>query len=471
MKRMLKFKICALLFAAVFTFVACEQDEDVKDTVSGLNVETVSIAEAKEILKEVFPQTRAGGSFIKPDLENIVQEALINSDEKMTVVPVTINGESAYSRILLFKIDGFVHKVILTMYASKDTQSEDFSGYLIVRSIKGEIVTGYRVSEGYLVSRLIFKKTIATKSKDGSESNPFDLFEGDEEIVCIGFSNKKNTVSLQHFDPRFSVTSGNSEVAPTLKEGSSIRYDYTSGGGGSSQNSNTETNDNNPTPKVNYEGIKGTKVECVKDKLVAGGENSLVNKLLRGFNLPKNSFKVSFYVKNISSGVDGKTIHDPNTGEIKVIINSHWLQRSSLELARTFLHESFHAYIFGKLYQEELHNSLPEPNFKKDFEEYERRFGKKNAQHNYMADKYRKHMKEGLKKYFKNEPYYQNAINNFAGNIYWVDEDFMLECLTWTGLKKTNAWKNFIKNDTIKQKYNEQYQFIINQLPEEKCEE
>lgn len=88
--------------------------------------------------------------------------------------------------------------------------------------------------------------------------------------------------------------------------------------------------------------------------------------------------------------------------------------------------------------------------------------------HNYMADKYRSFMKEGLKSYLKSEEYYNRVISTLNQNDFWVSEDFMLECMTWGGLHNTDAWKEYYR-DSKKGLHDNQINFIINLLPQEEC--
>ncbi len=153
-----------------------------------------------------------------------------------------------------------------------------------------------------------------------------------------------------------------------------------------------------PTPPVEEDDSwTDTKADCVKDKLEAGGDNSILNKLLNGFNLSTSTINLTFYVGNTdyrgNPVPNGKCIFDPNTNRMSVYISDDRLSASSLEVARTILHECFHAYLYGKLYESDIHNGLaPEPDFEKDFNNYANVYGSSggsnSAQHNYMATMY-----------------------------------------------------------------------------------
>ncbi|MGQ1908386.1 hypothetical protein ACT3CE_01225 [Marinifilum sp. RC60d5] len=157
-----------------------------------------------------------------------------------------------------------------------------------------------------------------------------------------------------------------------------------------------------------------------------------------------------------------------------VYVSEDRLNESSLEIARTILHECFHAYIYGKLYGEDIHNGLaPEPDFAKDFAEYEKKYKisdeDNESQHNYMADKYRTCMKEGLNTYFEADPNYNRLINFFSDLPDWHGVDYIYESLTWGGLKKTDAWSEYISNPENLKKCNSQNE-IYQYLTKENCQ-
>jgi len=206
---------------------------------------------------------------------------------------------------------------------------------------------------------------------------------------------------------------------------------------------------------------------CVKDKLESG---NILNDLIAGFDLNASKIDVTFKVEDLS-GLNGKCVFNETTLQMEIIIDSDRLNASSLELANTILHESFHAYIYGKLYDPELYTGpFPEPNFVEDFKAYESKYGDNLAQHNYMAEQYITYMKQGLNDYFNTESYQSTFLNYVSDMTSWYGTDFMLECLAWSGLKETEAWSEFYIDPINKAKYDETYQSIIGLLPNENCE-
>ena len=157
---------------------------------------------------------------------------------------------------------------------------------------------------------------------------------------------------------------------------------------------------------------------------------------------------------------------------MEIIIDQERLKAPSIELSRTILHECFHAYIYGKIHQEEIHNGLgPEPNFSKDWKQYKLQYGD-TAQHFYMANKYMKHMKEGLEDYFflnENSSEREIFMNHVSGNDYWKGVDSFIEQLCWGGLKETDAWENYIQKDNNYFLYNFTMSDFVTKWPKENC--
>ncbi|MFV0593451.1 MAG: hypothetical protein ACK5M7_18915 [Draconibacterium sp.] len=243
-----------------------------------------------------------------------------------------------------------------------------------------------------------------------------------------------------------------------------------SGGGGSGGTTGGENPGELPEVILDTATFVGTKAECVKEKL---DNQNLINQLIGGFDLEESKISLIYKVEDLE-GVNGLCSYNPNTKRMEIKIDTDRLIESSMELARTILHESFHAYIFGKLYESELHTGLcPEPNFEDDFRDYAEKYGEgenPQVQHNYIADKYIVYMKQGLKDYFDGESYKTSFLNYVEENEYWYGTDFMLESLSWGGLQKTDAWFAYAADSEVMQKYGYTMGLIVPFLPTENCE-
>lgn len=131
----------------------------------------------------------------------------------------------------------------------------------------------------------------------------------------------------------------------------------------------------------------------------------------------------------------------PNGYWITITINSNNLDRPSLDIARTFMHEMIHAEMFrillslaptsnGQIDVNELINMLNNQNYPGIYD-YFRRFGMNNMQHEQMA------------------AHYRGILKNFLKQIDSSITDSQAESMAWVGLQGTVAWSNLgITNQT-----------------------
>lgn len=241
------------------------------------------------------------------------------------------------------------------------------------------------------------------------------------------------------------------------------------GGGGGSNHGNHE-----PLPPITETDIFNESLAgCIKKLLTTAGygSTSIMDRLLKGFDSNTSSIDVTFKLGDLT-GANGKTKYDSNTKKMDIIIDNDRLNASGLKLARTILHECFHAYIFGKLKEAGLHKGIaPEPDWKSDYKLYKDFYYPKDegndagdVQHNLMADKYRKFIKQGLYDYWNK----QNNIDRYTSYVEDSFPDFELddlfEALTWEGLKQTDAWGDLESNDPAK--YNKIIKLLSKKNPD-----
>ncbi|MBO3096663.1 hypothetical protein [Gelidibacter pelagius] len=115
------------LFIVLFILlINCEKKEPLED-LEQTSLETVGVNEAIDFLssKNVFSRGTSP-NYVVFDLDGILHEEIINSNELLTVVPATTVYEAHYSRILLLKIDGAIQSAVFSLYPSKDATDEVF---------------------------------------------------------------------------------------------------------------------------------------------------------------------------------------------------------------------------------------------------------------------------------------------------------------------------------------------------------
>ena len=148
---------------------------------------------------------------------------------------------------------------------------------------------------------------------------------------------------------------------------------------------------------------------------------------------------------NIVSTVNAET-SPPVNYLIEISFNSNNLNRSSLEIARTFMHEMIHAEMFRKLLSLSstngeidvllLNQMLTQHNYPGLYDYY-RRYGVNNMQHELMAAHY---------------------IENIIGFLKGLDSSLSqqeYEAIAWGGLKGTVAWNS--KTEQEKQNITDTY--------------
>lgn len=141
-------------------------------------------------------------------------------------------------------------------------------------------------------------------------------------------------------------------------------------------------------------------------------------------------------------------LHPPNGFWIKIDINSNNLNRPSLDIARTLMHEIIHAEMYrillslaptsnGQINVSELTTMLTTHNYPGIYD-YFRRFGLNNMQHEQM------------------EQHYRDIIKNYLKQIDSSIKDSEAESMAWVGLQNTVAWTNLgsVEQNNILNTYN-----------------
>ncbi|WP_187328778.1 hypothetical protein [Echinicola rosea] len=139
---------------------------------------------------------------------------------------------------------------------------------------------------------------------------------------------------------------------------------------------------------------------------------------------------------------------------IQITLNQDLLDRSSLSLARTILHEMIHAELFVAVFHGG--GSPIDGNFNSNFERYvEKYIGSTVKQHNYMAENMVSDMAEVLQGIHSN----LGKINFLSNQD--VKKEFPLgnipfdfyKAMAWKGLKSTDKWKYHLPERGLMEKY------------------
>lgn len=188
--------------------------------------------------------------------------------------------------------------------------------------------------------------------------------------------------------------------------------------------------------KVGYIDSSGLigKAKCLNDLLKG---NSYVKNLLNNFQ-GNSEFNINIVSKdnlyNNGKEVNGLTFPPSNNAILIQISSSRTNSNSTLDAARTILHEYIHADIWRKLLTTNQ-NDVAAADFKKLYELY-------GLQHGAMAGLYLQSMKEALKDFHKNI-----LPDDYKGYINYYGEepsDAFYEALAWSGLQEEGVkdWAN-----------------------------
>jgi hypothetical protein len=203
---------------------------------------------------------------------------------------------------------------------------------------------------------------------------------------------------------------------------------------------NAGADDPIPNPEVDTKdpSFANTKANCVFKKLVGAEENKIyspntvVGQNLRNF-WSIDGFNCNFVISDTVSQDIGAWTWYKGCKDVTIILNKKYIEEASaLEIARTFIHETMHAYIFSEIALQRFPSNYlgvghltPDVDFGVNWNFYR---GIPNSQHEYMATNYISTVVNGLKDFLTKNP----------SNEQFSDSE--LEYIAWVGLLKTNEY-------------------------------
>lgn len=421
----------------IYCMHSCSTDESILQNES--NIKTVSKERAVEFLQQ-NPLNLSGSKTAKTttlfDYESITLETLTNSDQSLTVIPLAQNSKDVSRKILLVQIGNEIKSIIFTMVATSSTNSEHFSGKIIITNLNGVFINGFSVKDGMLFAKLKNRAPTNTTSRtitiDGME------FEELDEVVIT--NNYQNGPGKLNFLTLFNT---HLEGVGGPYDGINWEFENNGGGGGSSASEPepldeviiTNSFKNNPCLKGVYDKLGGASTFQNYLKKFDGDFSVANLKLAASTNLPNT--------------INAQT-SPPSNYLITINFNENNLNRPSLDIARTFIHEMIHAEMFrillslsstnGEIDVIKLNTMLTEHNYPGLYDYY-RRYGVNNMQHEQMAAHYRGVIVDLVKEY-------DNTLTN---------EQY--QAIAWVGLKGTVAWTQMssLERKNITDLYNAWY--------------
>jgi hypothetical protein len=452
---MYKFIKYAACFLITLFLLSCNNDELAKNQENASNVKKnlelnkfsnpnivanveVDFENVTEFEKDNFKISEIAA---KEKVVNYFKSDLLQSQLKYQVITIEYENNS-YSYFL----EIYAHKKS-AVYPNTITKLKDFSGTLNVYTFKGKNLGSIGLAKG-------MAKNISDKEDLNILTKAINLFSENRNLT-----NRIPPCNTPYFQPMQFMVSWYTE---TIVDGKPISYALTntttetifvemtypcdasapevarayryeiighSGAGGSGITP--------PLPIQIIDQLTG-KAKCLNDLLNKNG-NSFVTTLLANF-AGNSKFDISIVSKDkvtvtnngVTEEINGKTI--PPVGNLIniEISTSKANTNSSLDVARTILHEYIHADIFRKL-GTNLGTDKESLDFKTTYEAY-------GNQHSTIAILYLNGMKEALKEFHKTV--LTDDYNKYTQYYGEVPSDEFYEALAWGGLKDANvkAW-------------------------------
>ena len=392
MKKTPGFRLKILLLLFTTTFFSCINEDTILEPNIKNNVpfETVSITEAKNLFKEngtlkALAYDSKNEPYIIPNLNEITQEIISNTDELITVIPVNTPNKHLYSRVLLLKINNKIESVVFSMLPSKKRGNQKFTGKIFITELDGSFLYGYRVVEGKIFSKLIQNKDTQSASKNSTLIVGLALEDNCEfqpggctlnEVVITGSSggsSENNNIDISYvynYSGGYETTGGTGGSSG-FSYGDTNSWDYNNGSieecSGSKYYDNITQNceclDSNKVQDsngicVNPDEIKNNLTnKCARD-IFNELENEMLKKnLLNSLEYTPAGTQLNFVESILKLFNDSRTtnlsirndkIGNTNASTIgtSITLNDSYLNSATqLSITRTIIHESVHAYL------------------------------------------------------------------------------------------------------------------------------
>jgi putative chitinase len=230
-------KIGILLFGISLVLITCKKE---KSATQQSNLETLSTEEVISYFE--MQKTSSKANFnnkkqVTPNFKGITQEKIINSSALLTIIPTTTIYTEHYSRILMLKINQEIQAIVFSMYPSKKSNSENFSGEIMITDLDGNFLNGYRVFKGKLKTQFR-AKTNENKSSFNYISSVSECkdhgncISGSSCILCIQQLNEVVVVSYAPMSSNYIYINRFFSFSDYLSGGQYIDENWSYGGGG-----------------------------------------------------------------------------------------------------------------------------------------------------------------------------------------------------------------------------------------------
>ena len=352
------------------------------------SIETVSPKDAIAYLnkkayttKSMFKSTESSSN-----LNFIYQEKITNSDQLLTIIP---NNENRNSRYVFLNVDEKIEASIITTFPENTNTVSEFTGKIIIQNLDGSFINGFRLKNGFIISRLEKKPTSNLTIKN-TDPDPIELLE----VIIPPKEKEYFSIVFIYFPYGERANRGD------LPE--SLMWDPT-GGGYSGDEPATEES----IAQAIEDQIDDSKLDpCLKaimDQLKNTTNNDIALILKK---LGANSiYEVNMVMK--PAGTYGETQKMAKYNYEIRIDRERYTNSTTLFKATTLIHEMIHAYFLSIIDDYNYTPSTNVANFPELFEAYVLKTypnsgDKQDAQHKEMAIRYVDAMASALQVYDAN---------------------------------------------------------------------
>ncbi|WP_439488954.1 hypothetical protein [Algoriphagus sp.] len=315
---------------------------------------------------------------------------------------------------------------------------EKWSGWIDLFSYDEHHLIGFRIDQGVRVSTREFSKPGAGAKTKGSEGFAYAFVCTETIYDWYQVTSAGGQTSVTKLNSTMSRDCGWQNVGGS---GSGGYYGGGTSGGGGSAGYNPPMI---PSPNLRIEIHKSFKdnenLMCILGKLQL---TTFVKSLVIIDDKYRERNVVLQVGKTIRASANAETNDQYGSNNIVITINAARLNRGSLEMARTILHEIIHAELYVAI--GDKNGTALDANFEYNFNKYVELYykeGDAGIHHNYIAEKIVSRITDVLrqihpylgKQEFLNHPDVKNAFPN------GLPSDFY-RGMAWEGLRWTDKWR------------------------------
>ncbi|MDG2356898.1 MAG: hypothetical protein P8L21_01290 [Polaribacter sp.] len=416
-KRKLHFLKLGILFFGISLLLLNCIDENNIDLNENLSIEQVNdfqsieTDEAKNLINNIV--TKNKNQFQKGGFSVTIDEkSLYFSEVKKTNLNIPTFSASVkpniHSKVFMVKKQDSVYTCLYNYIPFENKNADFLSGAIIISTIDGAFINGYKVIDGVFVSQYkqeTNRETAPKTFRKDAEPNDdwWDLGSLEEISLTLSGAGGGSIVFTNSHDPVSNQGWMNLNLSGSLFGGAGGGNPNGGNGGSSNPGEMPLFPCDNPTPRgceeeddQIFNELTG-KADCVFKKLLSTGvsnPHNIITDLFMEFG--DNNFldrDLTFKMSNdLPNGVGGKTEYYGN-GKYGILINVNLMNTlSSIEVSAILVHEIAHAFL-GKHYND-LNSS-----FSKLYKKYINDTGIQNYSHDIMRDQFINRMAIAIKNY------------------------------------------------------------------------